>query len=343
MRNMVTVQTVSEISPILEADRIEVVRVLGWNVVVSKDTFSVGDKVAYFEIDSFLPESDPRFAAFQARGQNSLVTESGETILGHVLRTARMRGIFSQGLVMGLDELGFTLSEISELEEGSDISERVGVVKWDEPVPETEGIIGEFHRTWMHKTGADRVQNLAAYWSEILKHEWEATVKVDGESHSLLNDGENVRIFGHNWELDSSKTHAYTVAEKWGLVEAIKRHPKMTIQFEYAGPGIHKNRQKLTEKRPFVFSVSIEGKRLPRNEWPLEVLKAATPVLPDMVPTGALDEMIEKVSGLRGNITKDALDEGVVFQNISENPPLWLSSNLNFKIISNKYLVKNKL
>ena len=43
-RKLASIQTITQISPIKDADAIEVARVLGWNVVVKKDQFKVGDK-----------------------------------------------------------------------------------------------------------------------------------------------------------------------------------------------------------------------------------------------------------------------------------------------------------
>ena len=57
MRKLVTIQEITDIHPIKDADRIEVAKVLGWNVVVGKGQFSIGDKVVFFEIDSLLPNS----------------------------------------------------------------------------------------------------------------------------------------------------------------------------------------------------------------------------------------------------------------------------------------------
>lgn len=55
MRKLASVQYVHDITPIEGADMIEVAHVLGWQCVVKKGEFEVGDLGVYFEIDSFLP------------------------------------------------------------------------------------------------------------------------------------------------------------------------------------------------------------------------------------------------------------------------------------------------
>lgn len=62
VRSLVTVETVRSMTEIENADFIAIAKVRGWNLVVKKDEVSVGDAVVYFEIDSHLPLSDPRFA-----------------------------------------------------------------------------------------------------------------------------------------------------------------------------------------------------------------------------------------------------------------------------------------
>ena len=56
VRKLVSFKVVEKIKSIENADAIELVCFGGWQVVVKKDEFKVGDKVIYFEIDSFLPK-----------------------------------------------------------------------------------------------------------------------------------------------------------------------------------------------------------------------------------------------------------------------------------------------
>ena len=58
MRKLASIQKIKAVMPIPDADRLELVQVLGWKCVGGKDEFHVGDMVVYFEIDSFLPVCD---------------------------------------------------------------------------------------------------------------------------------------------------------------------------------------------------------------------------------------------------------------------------------------------
>lgn len=355
MRSLVTVQEVKSVTEIPGADRIEVVEILGWRVIVGKGSMREGDQVLYFEVDSLLPETDPRFQSFQKRGVKTVPVD-GRDVRGHVLRTMKMQGVISQGLAMPLDafkdDIYHWMVEQGEASStdpnwrphvGMDVTEAVGVVKYEEPIPVGGNMIGRFDTRYSPKSDAERVQSLSEHWDEIVSLNWDATVKVDGTSVTLINDEGDLRVFSRNWELERSSSAHFEVADRYGLPAVLLGYPGMAVQFEFAGPGIQKNRLKLSEQRPFVFAVFQDGEKIPRDAWPVEILSLAAPILgPEWAPSGSLEEMIEKVSGLRGSITRDILDEGIVYHLASgQSTPNWLDRNGNFKIINNKYLMKH--
>ena len=120
MRNLATIQRITEVKPIPNADAIECVKVLGWQCVVKKsDGFKVGDSVVYVEVDSIMPDK-PEYA---------FLRDSKGTIKR--LRTIKLRGQISQGLVLPLSVLptNFTFTV------GTDVTEILGVTKWEQEVP----------------------------------------------------------------------------------------------------------------------------------------------------------------------------------------------------------------
>lgn len=50
--------TIDSITPIEKADNIELAHVGGWNVIIRKNEFNVGDMAVFFETDSLLPETE---------------------------------------------------------------------------------------------------------------------------------------------------------------------------------------------------------------------------------------------------------------------------------------------
>lgn len=172
-RKLATVETVASLAPIEGADRIEVAGIRGWKVVVGKNQFAIGEQVIYFEVDACLPLDDPRFTKFGERSTKTL--PSGRDV--HVLRTIKLRGQVSQGLVMGLGELGLS----DDLTVGDDLTDALGIVKW---MPSVEGIadaVGSFTTQFADKTDSERVQNLSDdILAELAQYDWQATEKVDG-------------------------------------------------------------------------------------------------------------------------------------------------------------------
>lgn len=112
-RALAHVELINNISPIPDADKIEVASVLGWKVVVSKsDGFKVGDKVVYIEIDSKVPER-PEFEFLRDRKFR--------------VRTIRLRGQYSQGLIVPMSILK------RDYPVGTDVTKELGITYY---VPE---------------------------------------------------------------------------------------------------------------------------------------------------------------------------------------------------------------
>lgn len=127
MRKLVTAQRVKNLEPIIGADLIEKATIEGWECVVKKGDFNIGDMCIYCEIDSILPER-PEFEFLRPRKFR--------------IKTIKLKNTISQGIIFPLNiikiiEPSFNISEIKE---GDDLQEVMGVKKWD---PEQESITVE--------------------------------------------------------------------------------------------------------------------------------------------------------------------------------------------------------
>lgn len=110
MRKLVTIKTIDAINPIDGADAIEAAMIGGWAVVVKKGEFKSGDYVLYFEIDSIIPH---KIAPFLSNYYNLKTYEDG--VEGYRLRTKRMRGVWSQGLIIPISSLFDVVYENDEV------------------------------------------------------------------------------------------------------------------------------------------------------------------------------------------------------------------------------------
>lgn len=148
MRKLVSIQKINSISEIPGADNIVTIGVLGWKLVTQRsNNLKVGDTIVYFEIDSFIPE----MPFFEFLRPSSFRTHADGTT-GYKIRTAKFRGQVSQGFALPIstlvNELNCTIQLLDgvevlrningkfySLEEGTDITEMFGVIKFEAPIP----------------------------------------------------------------------------------------------------------------------------------------------------------------------------------------------------------------
>lgn len=100
MRALASIRKINKVMPIEGADAIEVASVDGWQVVIKKGEFKAGDIAIYFEIDSWMPTE---MAPFLSKGKEP---NEFNGIKGERLRTLKLRGTISQGLLLPISILG---------------------------------------------------------------------------------------------------------------------------------------------------------------------------------------------------------------------------------------------
>jgi RNA ligase (TIGR02306 family) len=98
-RKLATIRKITAIQPIEGADAIEVAVVDGWKVVVKKGEFQVDSLAVYIEIDSWVSND---IAPFLSKGKEP---REYEGIKGERLRTVKLRGQISQGLLLPISVL----------------------------------------------------------------------------------------------------------------------------------------------------------------------------------------------------------------------------------------------
>jgi RNA ligase (TIGR02306 family) len=114
------VSTVKEIKPIEGADKIELAVVGGWNCVIQKDAYKVGDLVVVATTDAVIPielSDKIEVTSYLRKGQR--------------VRTVKLRGVYSECLIIptkfipGIGEIYY---------DGTDMMELMGISKWEPPV-----------------------------------------------------------------------------------------------------------------------------------------------------------------------------------------------------------------
>ena len=197
-RKMATLRTIDALTPIANADRIELAHIGGWDVVVGKGEYAPGDTIVYFEIDTFFPEGDKRYAFLANRGVNTMIVENpdGTTteLHGYVLKTVKLRKQVSQGLILSPQECGIDdVARYGDVAKHPDVSAECGVREYVAPTPiGAYDVVGRFDTRIANRTDAERIQNLSEKaWQAMKQAPFHATVKVDGTSTTLCYDADS--------------------------------------------------------------------------------------------------------------------------------------------------------
>ncbi len=341
-RRLATIELISELSPIKGADAIVCARVRGWDVVVKKDEFKVSDLCVYIEVDTMLDVNDERFAFLSSRGQR---TDHVTGRRGHVLKTIRLRGQYSQGLA-------FSLAHFPELGDGDadrvgeDVTELLGVTKWEPPLSaELAGEARGPRPSWIHKTDEERIQNLPNILT-ARDLDWIATEKIDGSSVSFWVDGVDEGVCSRNFDL--LETESNTI---WRLARQLDIFAKLraanvgdqaAIQGEAYGEGIQSNPLKVRGHHFDAFTLLGEDGVVPRTNWPTWAHEISVPTHDLPFPTN-LEEALTQVDSLASALNPKRTAEGVVWRS-TKAKTVELEDGVtsaSFKVISNRYLLKH--
>lgn len=359
MRKLASIKTVSAISPIPNKDRIVLAAVDGWNVIVKKDEFQVGDKCVYVEIDSVLPEK-PEFEFLRPKNFR--------------IKTMKMGGVVSQGICFPLSILpdklgGYALDE--------DVTEVIGIHQFErtmdvEPLQQERDAsslkkyprflmrYAWFRRlvlpkkkskgfpSFIDKTDETRIQNMP--WILNDKREWIATEKVDGQSGTFclvrykskipfVKDKFEYIVCSRNCRLGPpDKTSYWCVSRRYNLEkvlhELIGENEWVCIQGECIAPNVQGNKYKVGEPDLYVFNLiypdgrlgSLDAKKICEGKGLKFVPIIATHyVLPDTV-----NEVLDYAHGQ--SVVGSTLREGIVFRSVD--------GKQSFKAVDPLFLLK---
>lgn len=338
-RRLAAVEHVDHIRPIDGADAIEVARVRGWDVVVGKGQFRPGDLAVYIEVDSFLPLADARFAFLGARGTRT--DERG--VEGHVLKTAKLRGQYSQGILFSIEDF----PEVLASPVGGGITELLGITKWDPALPaHLAGVARGPLPSWIARTDEERVQNVPGLLDVALPGGWIATEKIDGTSLTAYIDGDLEGVCSRNLDLiETDGNSLWRAAREHNLHAALRTYfpnVRAVVQGELFGPNIQGNPLQMRELSFRAFTVQVAGVELPRTQWPLALRAIAVP-LHELPFPSSIEEALSQADAVRSKITFGLPVEGIVWRGAETARSVvdGVSTRASFKAISNRYLMKH--
>ena len=348
---LASVQKVLKVTPIEGADLIEVATVLGWNIVVKKNEYKEGDLCCYIQIDTVVPEL-PEYEFLRERKFR--------------VRTIKLRGQLSQGLIVPLPK--------GKWDEGDDATEVIGVKKYEKPDNNPERIERpKAPKLWYKKiiyflkynyiykwfpnllpklrspfpkelvsiTDEERIQNIPKVLEQYKGKEFVVSYKLDGSSITIIHNRGKFRICSRRFELHDKKNDWYKVFESVNFKDEILKLVKhfntnnIIVQGEAIGKfnGNHHNLQK---EQIRLFNIYVDGVRLSQDKF-IEVCLANNiphcPMYKKITLNHSMDEIL-KVSEIKDVLNPSVDAEGLVWRCVD--------GSLSFKVINNKYLLKNK-
>lgn len=358
MRKLASIQTVGWVSPIEGKDRIELIGVLGYQVIVKKDEFKVGDPVVFVEPDSVLPEREE----FEFLRKNKFR-----------IKTLKLSQVISQGICFPLS----ILPSGKDCKLDDDVTEIMGIKQYDKTI-DVDPVVNEkkpknpvvkFLCRWkffrkifknkketrgfpdfISKTDECRVQVMP----KILENKeikYVVREKVDGSSSSYFlrrlpkkfrwqKDKFDFGVCSRNLRLNNEfKTPYWQIAQKYSikdvLMQIIGDSEFVAIQGEVVAPKIQGNKYKVSEPDLYVFNLIFPKGKINcfvGEEWLADYglkwcpLVAVGYTMPDTV-----NDLLNFSNGK--SALCDTMREGIVLRNYDHN--------ISFKAVSPDFLIKN--
>ena len=339
---LATIEKVLDKKPIDGADKIELITILGWNVITKKDEYQVGDLCIYIPIDTTI---DPTREYFK------FLADKKDPLKRVKIQTIKMKGVFSQGLVIPLDTISNMVNiDNIEIMEGNDVSEILDVKKYEKEniINQITGVTAQigipFPIDIIPITDEDNLKTKYKCLEEFLNEEIYVTLKMDGSSMTVINTPTNTFVCSRRLVLDKgSVMYQYVLREN--IPERIK-HLNIAIQGEFCGPKVNNNRLELKDYKYYVFNIKDLNTGYYLGYY--EMKKLADELKLDTVPLLEIikftnnitihnfQEIANKVNYITP-MNKKVAGEGIVIRPLN---PKWsniLNKFLSVKIINQNY------
>jgi len=328
------IQKINEIISIEGADRIELAKVQGWQSVVTRKTYTVGDRIIFVPIDTIL----------QPSVWNSYLWDKQDPTKPIRVKTVKLKGVISSGLIFPLS----ILDPFTEYEIGQDVSEQLNIRKYIKPIPvHLQGIAkGDFPTHLVSKTDEDNLLSNPDVLNELKScDKIVCTIKCDGTSGTFIKELDGTfRVCSRNLELEDGDNIYWQMAKKYDLQNLMENG--MSIAGEIIGNSVQGNPMKLEGVELFVFNIkdlkdgsylSYDDMCLTLENTSLTVVKEVARITGEDMCNISLD-YFQKLS----NSQKygDSPAEGIVIRGFKNDKTVFsqtLQKMLSVKIINQNY------
>lgn len=241
-----------------------------------------------------------------------------------------------------------------QITEGLDLTEILGIQKWEAPIPAClRGQVRGNFPGFIPRTDQERCQNLVEGIFDKHKGEnYEATIKLDGSSCTIYVKDGDFGVCSRRLNLtETSENSFWRAARDQCIIEALVQYNEETgrnvaLQSELIGEGVQKNPEGIKGLKLFLFDVyDIDSQSYLKPLDRLNLLEflqskgASLDHIPVLDPSVCVTERFPTVDDLLlyadgPSMNSKVRREGLVFKSHD--------STFSFKAISNQWLLKNK-
>jgi hypothetical protein len=360
---------VGDILPHPNADRLELTRVEGYQIVTGKGNFAPGDLAVYIQPDSVVPQTEPfKFIWQDHVGIDGKVPEKRRRIT-----VKRLRKEYSEGLLMPVSDLGFQIGQHGEmqglafngkaLEVGQDVADLIGVTHY---VPEFDRENTAADTTAMPKRRYPKTLRGWFYWTltklglrwanrslaietsftfpvydvDSLKNHksWiqpgdlvHVTEKIHGSNaRYVVIDGVQYCGSREQWKKDGPNVWWNAFRQFPEIGEWCKANPGKVLYGE-VGPTQKGFRYGAEEGETFFFAFDVYE---PSTGWSWPGNQGFAPTVP-VIAIGSFDDGILKLADGKSLVPgANHIREGVVIRKLDD-------SGTTLKVVSNAFLEKD--
>jgi RNA ligase (TIGR02306 family) len=334
-----TIEKILEIKPIEDADFIEVARVQAYWSVIVKGTFKVNDLCVFVQPDSLLK---------RAEWNKFLWPKNDEDINGNPIRVIvrKFRKQISQGVVFPISIIPNINPEF--LIEGVDIGEKLEISHYEKPIPAClAGKIRGNFPSFLRKTDETRLQSYPDVLKELMDKEVVISIKVDGSSCTVYNNGDKNGVCSRNLDLLEDENNSFwKVTRQLDLLNKLKQFGfNAAIQGELYGEGIQDNHLGIKGLDFRVFNVfNIDQQRFLDHEEFFNLCVTFNIPIVQTVYKGKFNFTIEQLQKMANELKypNGNFAEGIVIRPVYENYSEILKGRLSVKVISENFSLKYK-
>lgn len=334
---IVQIETI-EPHPNKEVERLEIVKIWGWQCCVLKGQFKIGDKAVWIAPDYKTPLSHPSFAF--------LDTKDGKTFAR--IKVRKLKGSISQGLLINVPP------EFADKPVGTDLMAELGIERYEPPFDSELQTGGQNESApsglWYPKFDVESYQRYAKdvfiEGEEVLVHE-----KTHGSNSSYVfarhPDDNQFRMFVKSrtryYKLDQDTSFNRILKENPSIELFCRANPETIIWGEIFGQvqkgfdyGCKKGEIKFA-----AFAAMKNGKYLDYDVWKAECDKRGVPTVPLLYRGPYSDTIVKQYQ--EGQTTYAGAThtrEGVVITPVKERIDNSIG-RVVLKLVSNVYLEKH--